>query len=698
VVVNLRLTLLASTIPWLGHVNSVLASARRWSSRCSVSGSVADLATQVLPPIAGWLTGRRYAGALLGGVLAWSAIAADGAQGLVRAVSTGAAQDLSVVDNVGIYVPAGEPATPFVLPGPFKARWTGSISAELRAEFSFHAEFSGELKLTVNTNVALEAKGAGNALVSGTPVKLKKGANSFQLEYTAPATGDAYLRLYWSNKETPLNPVPVAQFSHADSPELAQSLKLRRGRDLFTEFRCAKCHSASGSMPELTMDAPAFAGIGSGRQYDWLARWIENPKALRATAHMPKVFGEADGKAKAEAVAAYLASLKAADLAAAPKGDVDAGKALFEKLHCVACHGAPDGAAEVGKISQKQVKAKFAPGALVAFLQNPTEHYAWIRMPNFKLSAEEAGQLAAYLESVADAPVDRVAPTDAAVVAEGKKLVSSAGCLSCHVSGEANQFTAKSLADLASDRWTAGCLADTRAEGSKAPDFGFSAEDREALRAFGASDRSSLGRQTPADFLERHSEHLNCRECHGKFEGFPVWELLAGKLKPEWASKFVSGKEPWKPRTWLDARMPGFAAYGETLGRGLATVAGLPPTSLPDPAPADTADQAKIGQKLASPNGGFACVSCHSIADFAATQVFEAPGLNLAHTYERLQRSYFQRWLRAPTSVDPSTKMPVYFDEEGKSPLAEVLGGDGPKTIAAVWEYIRMADKMPKPE
>ena len=79
-------------------------------------------------------------------------------------------------------------------------------------------------------------------------------------------------------------------------------------------------------------------------------------------------------------------------------------------------------------------------------------------------------------------------------------------------------------------------------------------------------------------------------------------------------------------------------------------------------------------------------------------QVFEAPGINLATSFDRIQPSYFRRWLRAPTSVDPSTKMPGYFDEEGKSPLPDVLGGDGPKTIGAVWEYLRLADKMPRPE
>jgi hypothetical protein len=42
--------------------------------------------------------------------------------------------------------------------------------------------------------------------------------------------------------------------------------------------------------------------------------------------------------------------------------------------------------------------------------------------------------------------------------------------------------------------------------------------------------------------------------------------------------------------------------------------------------------------------------------------------------------------------------MPVYFSDDGGSPLKEFYDGDGPKTLAAVWEYLRLGAKMPKPE
>ena len=123
---------------------------------------------------------------------------------------------------------------------------------------------------------------------------------------------------------------------------------------------------------------------------------------------------------------------------------------------------------------------------------------------------------------------------------------------------------------------------------------------------------------------------------------------------------------------------------------------GYPPLA-PGERPIDM-EAAKVGQKLVSADGGFSCISCHAVGEVGATQVFEAPGINLAHSSERLLKPYFQRWLRSPLQVDPNTKMPVYFDEEGKSPLSDIFNGDGSKQINALWEYVRQGDKMPPPK
>lgn len=640
-------------------------------------------------------------GMVVCGVLTQVLGAAEPSTGLIRTITAGGVTDVSVTPNVGLFVPAGQPPTPFAPAGPFTARWEGAISADLRGDFTFQALAQGSLKVSVNGATALEAKDTGPTLAIGPSIRLNKGTNSLRVEFTSPAMGEAMVRLFWTNRETPLSTLPLAQLSHEPTEALRRSAMLHEGRDLFLEFRCARCHQAPGSVPELTMDAPSFNGIGSRRQVDWMAAWIRDPQAHRPGTPMPAMLSGDGAPADAAAIAAYLGSLKGEGPSAVQSGAIETGKALFEKLHCGACHPAPGSTdSKPHQISQKEVNAKFTPGALAAFLQKPEQHFRWIRMPNFKLSAAEAADLAAYLGSVADpAPAAAPGASSPERVEQGRKLIASTGCLNCHaLDGVKNESTAKPLVQLASASWKSGCLAETASTGSKAPRFTLTAGQREALQAFGASDRSSLDRATAADFLERQSVHLNCRECHGQFEGFPAWDHLPGKLKPEWATRFIRGEIAVKPRSWGEYRMPAFPAYAQGLGEGLSTLAGLPPVTAPDPAPSDTATLADAGRKLAGANGGFGCVSCHSIGEFGATQVFEAPGINLATSFDRLQPDYFRRWLRAPTTIDPASKMPVYFDEEGRSPLPEILGGDGPKTIQAVWEYLRLKDRMAKPE
>jgi len=105
---------------------------------------------------------------------------------------------------------------------------------------------------------------------------------------------------------------------------------------------------------------------------------------------------------------------------------------------------------------------------------------------------------------------------------------------------------------------------------------------------------------------------------------------------------------------------------------------------------------AKIAQKLAGKDGGFSCVSCHSVGPQEALEVFEGEGINFAYSAERLLPQYYRRWMRNPLSIDPQTKMPAYF-EDGKSPLTDLLDGDAEKQIDALWHYLRLGSKMPPP-
>jgi len=631
--------------------------------------------------------------------------------------------DVTTTPNVRLYVEAGMPPTPFLPGGKFTAVWQGAIHADLRGNFAFQATLNGKLKIEINRSTALEAAGTGETTPLGKMAPLNKGPNAFKATFTSPDRGDAFVRLDWTEKGPFTSPIPPDAFTYSVTPELLKAGQLRLGRELFLERRCVRCHAdanlAEASVPELRMDAPSLEGIGVRRHSHWMARWIREPKSLRPTANMPKLLHGPQAQEDAEAIAAYLATLQTGgpvkpaearyqtkqkgvpeDEAAPAVGEP---KPLYERLHCTGCHD-PPGAPELDpiKLSQQGIAEKFPAGKLAEFLRAPEAGYAWTRMPNFHLSEQEATELERWLFAAAPKPTASAALAGAVILEKGRKLVQRSGCLNCHALKLENQSIAPRLADLGAGRWDQGCLAAKAGPEAKAPQFSFTAAEREALAAFGRSDRASLARRVPAEFAERQERLLNCTACHGQVDFVPPLEVLGGRLKPEWAAKFMAGDIPHKIRydfhprgePWLEARMPAFRSRAELLALGMAEQHGYPPKSPVEP-PVNTT-LGEIGRKLVGKDGGFSCVSCHAVGPLLAMEVFESEGVNLALSADRLLPDYYRRWVRAPTSIDPQTKMPVYF-EEGKSPLTDILDGDGEKQITAIWEYLRLRDKMPAP-
>ncbi len=482
------------------------------------------------------------------------------------------------------------------------------------------------------------------------------------------------------------------------------------------------------------MDAPALDGMGARRKHEWLANWILDPKSTRASVQMPRMLHGVTANADAEAIAAYLGTLRQETVRAPstplrvthPKavaeisrrsganaqstlGEVDEQpadqnqetKPIFERLHCISCHHAPDSPeAGTAKISLKHVAAKFVDGQLAEFLKAPERHYAWIRMPNFKLADSEAKELAQFLLKHCEPVAAKSAPTELSIVARGQSLVQSSGCLNCHAASNLeNRFTAPALLTLAKE--AKGCLSPERPAGARFPDFRLSAREREALVAFLKTDLASLSRHAPLEFAQREARLLSCAACHGELDHIPALDVLGGKLKPEWAADFIAGV-PFKVRAdlhpkgelWLAARMPAFRSRATLLAESMAMQQGYAPRTRPE-GPVDV-EAVGVGHKMIGKDNGLSCISCHAINDLPALEVFESEGTNLGLTGARLLKPYFFRWMRNPLGVDPQTKMPGYF-EDGRSALTDYYDGDGEKQINALYQYVRQGEEMAVP-
>lgn len=630
---------------------------------------------------------------------------------------------------VALAVPAGTAPTPFLQPGAFTAKWEGVINSALRASYTFSAVGSGDFQLSINGQPVLDSAAQKPGDLPGKKVQLNKGENLIVAELKSPAQGDTGLQLFWASREFPPEPVPPSVFSHhSNTIPIRTSERIRQGRMLFAQMRCAACHAGGDAlppvgegMPELAHDAPLFDELGAKYNEAWLAHWINDPHDTRPHALMPKVFASKPGEVAQEAadLAAYFAALGARNDKPVDEALAVEGGALFANLGCITCHSKPDaeGADEHQRVPLGHVKAKWQAPALAAYLKDPTRNYKWSRMPHFRLDDAEAARLTAYLLTTAKREFPAPPKGDAS---RGGPLLVSANCLNCHA-GMPAMTTPKLEATLAGG-WTKGCMAPDEATRGKAPDFRFTPEQRGALLAFAGNGFGSLKQDTAAEFTERQIANMRCTACHSRdtvasawtrlddemaplqaavppveTEGHPTFSSavppltwLGEKLHTKWMAGFIAGNDFPKPRPWLIGRMPGFPAIGESMALGLTHQHGLSAIEKFD---TPKADLAKTGEILLGENGGFNCTSCHGVGERGATAVFEAPGINLAYTPERLRHQYYLRWVLFPQRIDPDTKMPRFSDDEGKTPLTDHLEGNASAQFDSIWHYLHSLKK-----
>jgi mono/diheme cytochrome c family protein len=376
-----------------------------------------------------------------------------------------------------LFVVAGESPAPFLAPGPFKVTFTGDLNLRIRDTYKFTFAGRGAVKLSINNKPVLDFAGDDLSAKTSDDVKMLKGKNAFVLEYTSPTSGNAELRTYWLSKDFLPEPIPPTLFSHdPTNSALAEHTKLHTGRYLFASLRCIKCHTSdelqNAAMPELATDAPNLTDVGARLNPAWMAAWIANPKAQRPTATMPRVFATEQGKQIVADIATYLGTLGTPMQGEIPSDDqtISTGGHLFTTLGCIACHNAPD-AKEIDptRIPLSVDKLKYRPAALKAFLQSPEKNYAWIRMPNFRLTDAEATALTSYLIAKGPDPL----PPITGDAARGQQFFTLAGCLNCHTAGESKTLTKKRFLTDAVKNLSTGCLAATDDTRGLAPDFSF---------------------------------------------------------------------------------------------------------------------------------------------------------------------------------------------------------------------------------
>jgi cytochrome c553 len=560
--------------------------------------------------------------------------------------------------------PALEPA--------FECEWRGSIEILRGGTYQFDR---GEARIWI-----------GNEEIADQPRRLEAGTHPLMVSYTREP-GIARVRLRWKSENFTWEPLPSTRLTHSvsEEPSTEQSL-VTRGRWLVEEYGCLNCHEAPASTIERRR-GPVLTAIGARIQSGWLHSWLEDPKAHRADARMPRMLDAGQRRD----VAAYLSALRGdrprSDASAPSKDDLNHGAMLMGSRGCTACHG------DSG-VSLDGLGSKFQRGALAEYLIEPARFEPSGRMPSMLLDERDARLLAAHLMQSQNPAAGRTpTPGDAE---RGKQLIGTSGCLACHALSDpeplSNQLTAGAWNDLQPGR---GCLSESAVN---TPRYGLSTQERQAIEAFLArSQRYPDVSNAPVFAFRRALDRLQCGSCHtidhtqppaGLREAPPPLTGAGAKLRTAWFEGVLTGYN--RALDWFELRMPHYERdQVQSLLAGFAKASGVEPDrGFSALEPEESVHQR--GRDLLGTNpakGGMACIGCH---DWGEHKALGEHGPQLVNAAQRLREDWFRRWMRDPARILSGTSMPNYFTSTPPEQTEE--------TISTLWAALVKGADQPAPE
>ena len=587
---------------------------------------------------------------------------------------------------------------------------------------------------------------------------------------------------------------------HTDAVQLKFAETYTKGRRLTAEVGCHGCHpiDAFKDFPKI---GPTLVDLRKKTTPAFLMTWVSYPKSFRPRTKMPNFWPEAlnvdhslrqgspEAAQRADEVTKIVAYLwKAAEGAQLPalpvKGEAERGKVLVQVVGCRGCHafvpvdklctaeqlaagnsrGTPQqpGECEGPRPLSGSEARDFAPNLsnighktnerwLFAWLKNPSGMWGQTRMPNLRLSDQEAADIVAYLTTLKNGPAPKAplffekqgSPEFAAAAAAGDKLITKYGCPGCHdikgheidakIGAELNEFGRKAvdLLDFGNAipnprhhtwyNWIDLKLRAPRAYryervDTRMPQFDFTDTEVDEIMTF---LKSRYNEKIPHNYLadadERrgaiaHGDQLmdyyNCRGCHViDFEGGEIRDLYAEddlykappilqqegwRVQPEWMFGFLHDPSN-KLRPWLNVRMPTFPltdAKASTLVQSFSARANVPFPYIT----AKLADPPprELAEAKAMVDEQLKCFKCHTAGSPSADQdpASLAPDLELAK--RRLRPDWVEAWLKNPQSLQEGTRMPNFFTPDNFSTVMypKYFGGSQERQIRALRDFV----------
>lgn len=487
------------------------------------------------------------------------------------------------------------------------------------------------------------------------------------------------------------------------------------GELLIGELRCGACHEDKLPRVLKMKDSPDLSELGSRINPEYLQRFIANPLKVQPGVMMPDMLvGHSPEKRKdvAEAIAHFLTarSSRAFSEVGVNQGDFSAGRKLFHDIGCIACHS-PRNEQEKeiegqGLKSLAHVKEKYSHASLSEFLFDPHLANPSGRMPDMKLSKDESSDLAAYLvgEKVSSIKPLKISKE---LVIKGRKYFREFNCVACHAL--AGEPASKMASPISTTKAGRGCLAKRP---KKAPDYDLSDSQRKAITKVLSEPRRKPSTQ---EEIAVSLTAFNCIACHSRDdyggpskaflpylhtseEGLgnearipPPLTLAGAKLKPQWIRKVMFDGESARP--YMHTRMPKFKEDNLIhLPDMLAKADKVESISFVEPKRQERGKIRSAGHQLVG-DKGLNCVTCHN---FNGKDSPGFKGIDLLASYERLQPSWFYRFMLNPADFRPGIVMPNYW-AGGQGARKDILEGKTDAQIQAIWHYLSYGQGAPTP-
>jgi len=292
---------------------------------------------------------------------------------------------------------------------------------------------------------------------------------------------------YWENPMLPKKYTEAGCYKcHSGNMPLKEAETLSLGLSVFEKAGCYSCHQVD-RWNDSPKPGPSLYHLASKTNKDWTYNWILEPRSFRHNTWMPHFFKKGNNSAPEDlkrteqeilAMTEYLFSTatpyQTSDVDYA--GDKEKGRVLVNSLGCMGCHQIqPDPDPEYNP-SVDVIRAEQGPNLiglgskvnkqwLLSWLKNPYSYHPGTKMPNLRLSDQEAADITAYLladknkmfdqlavPAVNESIVDQISADflsqllrqdqvdqrlEDMEISEklnyaGEKLIGNYGCYSCH--------------------------------------------------------------------------------------------------------------------------------------------------------------------------------------------------------------------------------------------------------------------------